>query len=161
MANSYIYGSVSGQTKKATKLYGAYGVHQKITNTTLVAAFDTDNFIATAASWTGDPSYITYDYLKEHPVIRLQNTNNDVRILVGSNKSLIVTSQSNFAQFVALGGITWTADAATTWDAIKALPTGGQFVLLTAGFPFVTKKIKKLYASVGGLTKFVYEDADA
>lgn len=156
-----LYGSVNGGAKRVRKLYFGYGVTQEITNTTLVAAFDTDDFIAAAASWTNNPAYITYDYLKAHPVIRLQNNSNDVRILVGSNKSLIINSQANFVQFVALGGITWTDNAYNTWDTIRALPTGGQFVLLTAGFPFVTKKIAKLYGSVNGSAKLIYEDPNA
>ena len=160
MANSYIYGSVSGQTKKATKLYGAYGVHQEIKNTTLVAAFDTDDFIAAAASWTSDPTYITYDYLKANPTIRLRNQANEIWIRVGA-KSLIITSQTNFVQFAALGGITWTDNAYNTWDTIRAMPTVADFPLVVAGFPFVTKRIKKLYGSVSGLTKLVFEDPNA
>lgn len=176
MANSYIYGSVSGQTKKATKLYGAYGVHQEIQFTSYISAFDTDNFITAIQNYSS-PWYVDIDAtkVKKYPHIVLKtvsasqismlfrNDNGNYMMRDAYNKmEVIFTTRTGFTATLT-PCVTWAAGDGgySTWDYLTGLATDTETQFVTAGFPFVTKRIKKLYGSVSGLTKLAFEDPNA
>lgn len=169
-----LYGSVNGNAKMVRKLYFGYGVTQEIRLTSYISDFDTNTFLAKMENYL--PGELTADNLKKYPNIVIKtNSSSQLSIFFynDAGAKLIRTGHtnpleiifSNRSWFTGYIGpcATWVAGDGgwSAWDYLTGLAVDTETPFVKAGFPYVAKRIAKLYGSVNGSAKLIYEDSNA
>lgn len=139
--NPVLYGSISGGTKEITELYGPAEIPvYEITALTNNIGFDTDAFIS---KWVEEQGYMT-----DTPE-RLEIRNDDF-----DGHHLRVSFTHSAAVYFA--SWTGTYDGSLSDWGFDDTPVAGVFSSIITP-ALATKKITKLYGSVNGQTKLIYE----
>lgn len=157
---SRFYGSVSGLTKRVTKLYGPIGV-VNITNwslgsQTIVPGFDPTTMTALddmAGELTADIVSIAVTYTASGHKLKA-----DVNLSDGKVIHYITDGPIELLTVVRLARLGCDASIVSGWRANDSYPSTNlsDTVTITSTYTSKSKKIKKLYGSVNGQTKLVF-----
>ena len=149
-ATQVLYGSVNGQTKQVQKLYGSVRKVASLpakTASTLISAYDSNTFLNLLS--TNFPEWLW----KRPTYIRVRSQSNVsyLEIAVGTSFISYTTLISNVTTQQLQ---TWGITLGTTLP----LPSGSSAVItLDTTYTLATKNILKLYGSVNGQTKLIYQ----
>lgn len=156
-----LYGSVNGQTKRVKKLYGPIGV-VNITNwslgsQTIVPGFDPTTMTALddmAGELTADITSIAVTYTASGHKLKA-----DVNLSDGKVIHYITDGPVELLTVVRLARLGCDASIVSGWRANDSYPSTNlsDTVTITSTYTSKSKKIKKLYGSVNGQTKLIYQ----